>query len=154
MICYPTRKEADISAAPDPFNLARFVSAQEKVYPTVLADLRTGEKRTHWMWYIFPQIAGLGHSPTAQYYAIQSRAEAEHYLAHPILGPRLLECTAAVLAISGRSAWEIFGSPDDLKLKSCMTLFAAVADPVSSFTQVLEVYFQGEADQQTLRILR
>ena len=143
-----------MSTAPDPFNLARFVSAQEKVYPTVLAELRNGEKRTHWMWYIFPQLAGLGHSPTAQHYAIQSRAEAAHYLAHPILGPRLLECTAAVLAITGRSAWEIFGSPDDLKLKSCMTLFAAVADPVSSFTQVLEVYFQGEADQQTLRILR
>ena len=143
-----------MSTAPDPFNLARFVSAQEKVYPTVLAELRNGEKRTHWMWYIFPQLAGLGHSPTAQHYAIQSRAEAKHYLAHPIRGPRLLEGTAAVLAITGRSAWEIFGSPDDLKLKSCMTLFAAVADPGSSFTQVLDLYFQGEADQQTLRVLR
>ena len=142
-----------MSAASDPFNLARFVSAQEKVYPTVLAELRNGEKRTHWMWYIFPQIAGLGHSPTAQYYAIQSRAEAEHYLAHPILGPRLRECTAAVLATTGRTAWEIFGSPDDLKLRSCMTLFAAVAEPDSSFAQVLDAYFQGEADQQTLRRL-
>ena len=142
-----------MTTASDPFNLARFVSAQEKVYPTVLAELRNGEKRTHWMWYIFPQIAGLGHSPTAQYYAIQNRDEAQHYLAHPILGPRLLECTAAVLAIKGRSAWEIFGSPDDLKLKSCMTLFAAVADPGRSFTQVLEVYFQGNPDQHTLRRL-
>lgn len=142
-----------MSAASDPFNLARFVSAQEKVYPTVLAELRNGEKRSHWMWYIFPQIAGLGHSPTAQYYAIQSRDEAKHYLKHPILGPRLLECTAAVLSIKGRSAWEIFGSPDDLKLKSCMTLFAAVADPSSVFTQVLNVYFQGQSDQNTLRRL-
>lgn len=142
-----------MSTASDPFNLARFVSAQEKVYPTVLAELRNGEKRTHWMWYIFPQIAGLGHSPTAQYYAIQSRAEAEHYLAHPILGSRLRECTAAMLAITGRSAWEIFGSPDDLKLRSCMTLFAAVAEPGSLFTQVLDAYFQGAADQQTLRRL-
>lgn len=142
-----------MSAAPDPFNLARFVSAQDKVYSTVLAELRNGQKRTHWMWYIFPQIAGLGHSPTAQYYAIQSRAEAEHYLQHPILGPRLLECTAAVLAIKGQSAWAIFGSPDDLKLKSCMTLFAAVADPGNSFTQVLDVYFQGKPDQNTLRRL-
>ena len=142
-----------MSATSDPFNLARFVSAQAKVYATVLAELRNGEKRTHWMWYIFPQIAGLGHSPTAQYYAIQSRAEAEHYLLHPILGPRLRECTAAVLATKGRSAWEIFGSPDDLKLRSCMTLFAAVAEPGSLFTQVLDAYFQGEADQQTLRRL-
>lgn len=142
-----------MSATSDPFNLARFVSAQDRVYATVLAELRAGEKRSHWMWYIFPQIAGLGRSPTAQAYAIQSRAEAEHYLQHPILGPRLLECTAAVLAIKGRSAWEIFGSPDDLKLKSCMTLFAAVAEPGSSFAQVLDAYFQGEADQHTFRRL-
>ncbi|MEZ4726190.1 MAG: DUF1810 domain-containing protein [Caldilineaceae bacterium] len=142
-----------MSAAPDPFNLARFASAQEKVYPTVLAELHSGEKRSHWMWYIFPQIAGLGRSPTAQYYAIRSRAEADHYLAHPILGPRLRECTAAVLAIQGRSVWEIFGSPDDLKLKSCMTLFAAVAGSDPIFAQVLERYFQGEPDHNTLRRL-
>lgn len=142
-----------MSATSDPFNLARFVSAQDQVYLTVLAELRNGEKRSHWMWYIFPQIAGLGRSPTAQFYAIQSHTEAEHYLAHPILGPRLRECTAAVLAITGRSAWEIFGSPDDLKLKSCMTLFAAVSEPDSSFAQVLAVYFQGQPDQNTLRRL-
>jgi len=142
-----------MSAAPDLFNLARFVSAQEKVYPTVLAELHSGKKRSHWMWYIFPQIAGLGRSPTAQYYAIQSRAEAEHYLAHPILGPRLRECTAAVLAIQERSAWEVFGSPDDLKLKSCMTLFVAVAGSDPIFAQVLDRYFQGEPDHNTLRRL-
>jgi len=137
----------------DPYNLARFVSAQEKIYPTVLAELRSGEKRTHWMWYIFPQIAGLGRSPAAQFYAIQSRAEAIAYLAHPLLGPRLVECSTAVLAIQGRSAWAIFGSPDDLKLHSCMTLFAAVAEPGTIFTQVLDAYFQGQPDRNTLRHL-
>lgn len=142
-----------MATTPDPFNLARFISAQEQVYPTVLAELRSGEKHTHWMWYIFPQIAGLGRSPTAQFYAIQHRTEAAAYLAHPILGPRLIECSAAVLGVKGRSAWEIFGSPDDLKLHSCMTLFAAVAAPDAIFSQVLAAYFQGQPNPNTLRHL-
>lgn len=137
----------------DPFNLARFVNAQNPVYATVLAELRKGQKRTHWMWYIFPQIAGLGHSPTAKHYAIQSAAEARHYLAHPILGPRLVECATTLLAHKGQSAWAIFGSPDDMKLKSCMTLFAAVTTTETIFAQVLDRYFSGERDQQTLTFL-
>lgn len=137
----------------DPFNLARFVSAQQPVYATVLAELRNGQKRTHWMWYIFPQIAGLGHSPTAKHYAIQSVAEARHYLAHPILGPQLVECATTLLAHKGQSAWAIFGSPDDLKLKSYMTLFAAVTTTETVFAQVLDSYFNGARDQRTLTLL-
>src|SRR5689334_21514866 len=108
----------------DPFNLRRFVQAQEPVYSSVLSELQSGRKRTHWMWFIFPQIAGLGYSATSKHYAIQSRAEAQHYLDHPTLGQRLLECSKTVLGITGRSAHDIFGAPDDMKLRSCMTLFA------------------------------
>lgn len=146
----PTR---ETSSSDDPFQLARFVNAQQPVYATVLAELRNGQKHTHWMWYIFPQIAGLGHSPTAKHYAIQSAAEARHYLAHPILGPRLVECATTLLAHQGQSAWDIFGSPDDLKLKSSMTLFAAVATTETVFAKVLDSYFNGEHDQRTLTLL-
>ena len=138
----------------DPFNLRRFVEAHEAVYNNVLSELRGGRKRTHWMWFIFPQIAGLGHSSTSKYYAIQGRVEAQHYLDHPILGARLVECSEIVLNVNGRSASEIFGSPDDLKLRSSITLFAALPDSNPVFTHVLEKYFQGEPDTRTLKLLR
>lgn len=139
----------------DPHDLHRFITAQEPVYPTVLAELKSGQKRTHWMWFIFPQVAGLGFSPTSQYYAIHSLEEARQYLAHPLLGARLRECAEAVLAAEGRSASQIFGYPDDLKLKSSMTLFARAADdPHSVFVRVLDKYFHGKQDTKTLDILK
>jgi uncharacterized protein (DUF1810 family) len=138
----------------DPYDLGRFTRAQDRVYRTVLSELRSGRKRTHWIWYIFPQIDGLGYSTTSKYYAIKGRAEAKRYLEHPVLGARLLECSEAVLDIEGRSASEVFGYPDDLKLKSCMTLFASVAaDPNSVFNRVLEKLFHGERDGRTLVLL-
>jgi uncharacterized protein (DUF1810 family) len=150
MLMPPT---SDTTGNPDPFDLQRFVSAQEKVYANVLAELRSGQKRTHWMWYIFPQMAGLGYSSTAKHYAIQRSEEARQYLNHPVLGKRLIECTEAVLAVQGRSASAIFGSPDDVKLKSSMTLFAALTPPGSLFAQVLDRYFQGQRDSKTLDLL-
>jgi len=137
----------------DPFGLGRFISAQDQVYDRVLAELRRGDKRTHWMWYIFPQLYGLGYSQTSQRYAIRSIEEAREYLHHPVLGTRLVECAEVVLAVEGRSALEIFGSPDDLKLKSSMTLFASVAEPGSVFVRVLAKYFQGERDDRTVQLL-
>ncbi len=141
------------ASADDPFDLSRFLSAQEDVYPTALAELRAGQKRSHWMWFVFPQIEGLGHSSTAQYYAVKSMAEARAYLDHPVLGARLRECAAAVLAVEGRSASQIFGYPDDLKLRSSMTLFAVAAEPGSVFARVVDKYFGGEQDPQTLRLI-
>lgn len=137
----------------DRFDLGRFIQAQGPVYADVLAELRGGRKRTHWMWFIFPQIDGLGHSPTSRHYAIKSGEEARQYYSHPLLGRRLVECTEAILAISGRSAREIFGSPDDMKLRSSMTLFSTIDNPGSVFTQVLDRYFQGQPDSKTLDIL-
>jgi uncharacterized protein (DUF1810 family) len=136
----------------DPFRLQRFVDAQAPVHATALAELRAGAKRTHWMWFVFPQIAGLGLSSTAQFYAIASLEEARAYLAHPVLGPRLREATGAVNAVTGRTAHEIFGSPDDLKFRSSMTLFRAAAqEPV--FQAALDRYFAGAPDPRTLAIL-
>lgn len=135
-------------------DLSRFVSAQEDIYATALAELKHGEKRTHWMWFIFPQIAGLGSSPTAKFYAVKSLAEAKAYLAHPLLGARLDECCGALLDVKGKSATQILGQPDDLKLKSSMTLFAAAKGGKGVFDRVLEIYFAGHADEKTLRILR
>jgi uncharacterized protein (DUF1810 family) len=136
----------------DPFDLQRFVKAQQSVYPAALAELRAGSKRTHWIWFIFPQVIGLGHSAMAQRYAIKSRDEAMAYLDHPLLGPRLLECTAAVLAVPQKSAHEIFGSPDDMKFRSSMTLFEAVGgDHV--FGDAIDRFYQGKRDQATLDIL-
>ena len=135
------------------FDLTRFEKAQENIYDRVLLELRNGKKRTHWMWYIFPQVDGLGHSATARHYAIKNMEEARQYLNHPVLGKRLLECTEAVLAIEGRSLLEIFGYPDNLKLKSSMTLFASVADPDSVFVRILDKYFNGEQDLLTLQLL-
>jgi len=137
----------------DPFNLNRFIIAQDKVYNTVLAELRSGEKRTHWMWFIFPQIDGLGYTPTSIYYAIKNREEAREYWDHPILGPRLLECSEAVMAVQGFTASDIFGYPDYLKLKSSMTLFASVAGQDSVFSRILDKYYNGEQDARTLELL-
>ena len=133
--------------------LQRFLDAQDGVYEQALAELRAGRKRSHWMWFVFPQIAGLGHSSTAVYYAIADLAEARAYLAHPLLGARLAECAGALLGVTGRTAHEILGSPDDLKLRSSMTLFAQVAGPDSVFRRVLERYYGGEADARTLDLL-
>ena len=138
----------------DPHNLNRFVEAQEGIYERALSEIRSGEKRTHWMWFIFPQHDGLGFSEISRRYAIKSLAEAEAYLAHPVLGPRLLECCEAALVVEGRSANEIFGSPDDLKLRSCATLFTRVSPTGSVFERVLDRYFGGEPDERTLELLR
>lgn len=135
------------------FDLERFVAAQRSMYERALAELRSGRKRSHWMWYVFPQLAGLGRSPTSRHYAIASAEEADAYLKHPVLGPRLIECATAVLEINGRSAYEIFGSPDDLKLRSCATLFARISPPGSTFSKLLANYFAGEEDEQTVRLL-
>jgi uncharacterized protein (DUF1810 family) len=135
------------------FDLDRFLNAQEPVYEHVLSELRSGQKRTHWMWFIFPQIDGLGFSATTKYYAIKSIEEAQHYLNHPILGERLRECAETILAVEGRSISEIFGYPDDLKFKSSMTLFACVPNSPPVFASVLDKYFRGERDVKTLALL-
>jgi uncharacterized protein (DUF1810 family) len=137
----------------DPFNLRRFISAQEPVYSAVLDELGRGQKRTHWMWFIFPQVDGLGFSATSRFYAIKTKAEAQQYLQHPILRERLLKCAEILLSIQGKSALAIFGSPDDMKLQSSMTLFAAVSEPGSVFERVLNQYFQGQRDTKTLALL-
>ena len=138
----------------DPHNLDRFVHAQEYSYDQALAEIRSGRKRSHWMWFIFPQFKGLGASPTASHYALGSVEDAEAYLQHPLLGPRLLECAEAVLALEGKSASEVFGYPDDLKLRSCATLFAQVSPPGSVFEQLLGKYFDGRPDEKTLAFLK
>jgi uncharacterized protein (DUF1810 family) len=135
-------------------NLERFVEAQAPVYDQALRELRAGRKQSHWMWFVFPQIAGLGHSTMAQTYAIQNLAEARAYLAHPLLGTRLRECCQAVMNVQGKSAHDIFGSPDDLKFRSCLTLFAQAAPDERLFRDLLEKYFGGEADPLTLQKLR
>jgi len=136
----------------DPFGLQRFVDAQDRVYRQVCAELAAGRKSSHWMWFVFPQLKGLGRSATAQRFGIASKAEAQAYWAHPVLGPRLAQCTELALAVEGRSAHEIFGPPDDLKFRSCMTLFAqATGEPV--FARALERYFEGRPDPGTLELL-
>jgi uncharacterized protein (DUF1810 family) len=137
-------------AGRDPYNLERFVCAQDVIYPQVLSELRAGYKTSHWMWFIFPQIRGLGRSPVSLEYAISSLAEAAAYLQHPVLGPRLKECTRLVLDVEGRSAEEIFGSPDDMKFRSSMTLFAQASTNEDIFTRALRQYFRGAPDQLTL----
>jgi uncharacterized protein (DUF1810 family) len=146
-------KTSDKIGSDDTFGLSRFMKAQDGVYDRVLAELKSGLKRSHWMWYIFPQIDGLGYSATSKYYAIKSMEEAKAYLNHPALGLRLLECAEAVLAVEGRLVSDILGYPDDLKLKSSMTLFASIAGPDSVFVRVLDKYFQGERDGRTLQLL-
>ena len=135
------------------FDLSHFVQAQESVYSQALGELRRGRKTTHWMWFIFPQIEGLGHSSMAQRYAIQSQAEARAYLQHPILGARLIECCEAILTHQNSTASQIFGYPDDMKLRSSVTLFSLVASDDSVFQRVLDQFFDGEPDQNTLDIL-
>jgi uncharacterized protein (DUF1810 family) len=143
------------AAAPgnDPHDLARFVAAQADDYSQALTEIRAGKKETHWMWYIFPQLAGLGFSAMSERYAIKSAAEATAYLAHPVLGPRLEECCAAALKVEGRSAVAIFGGTDSMKLRSCATLFATVSPPGSVFHQLLERHYGGSEDRETLRLL-
>ncbi len=137
----------------DPFDLQRFVDAQETVYDTVIDELRAGHKRSHWIWFVFPQLRGLGRSATAQHYGIASREEAVAYLAHDLLGPRLRECTRLVLAIEGRSIGEVFGSPDDLKVRSSMTLFARCTDDNADFLGVLDKFYGGAEDPATVERL-
>ncbi len=138
----------------DPYDLKRFVQAQDGSYGTALAEIRGGRKRSHWMWTVFPQVAGLGLSETSQHYAIRSVAEAQAYLAHPALGSRLMDCVEVLLKVEGRTARDIFGSPDDLKLRSCATLFAQVSPPESVFEQVLDHYFDGKRDPRTVESLQ
>ena len=135
-------------------DLSRFLDAQRYDYDTALREIRSGRKRSHWMWYIFPQIQGLGFSSTAQYYAIRDLEEAKDYLAHPVLGARLKEITAALLSLDGLSAHEIFGYPDDLKLRSCMTLFSLAAPDEPLFSKVIEKYYGGDADSRTVQLAR
>ena len=136
----------------DPFDLQRFVDAQAPVYPRVLAELRHGQKQSHWMWFIFPQLAGLGHSPMARRFALGSREEAAAYLRHDVLGPRLRACTALVNAIEGRTILEILGSPDDLKFGSSMTLFAAISSE-PEFAAAIAKFYGGTPDRKTLDLL-
>ena len=137
----------------DPHDLNRFLLAQQDDYERALAEVKNGRKRTHWMWYIFPQIDGLGFSSMARRYGIKGADETRAYLAHPILGSRLLACAEAVVAKAGNNATEIFGSPDDLKLRSSATLFASVSAPNSVFHRLLEKFYAGGSDKETLRLL-
>jgi uncharacterized protein (DUF1810 family) len=138
----------------DPYDLQRFVRAQEINFDAARDELRSGRKTSHWMWYVFPQIEGLGHSPTSQKFAIKSKTEALAYLAHPMLGPRLRECTDIVNALDGLPARQIFGSPDDMKFRSSMTLFHEVAPDRRIFKEALAKYFRGEPDRATLERMR
>lgn len=140
----------------DPYDLHRFVDAQDRVYDAVLAELRRGRKRSHWIWFVFPQLRELGRSPTAQHYGVSSLQEAQAYLAHDTLGPRLRECARLVAAIDGASADEIFGWPDNLKVRSSMTLFARAADDPDKqgdFRAVLDKFYNGEEDEATVELL-
>jgi uncharacterized protein (DUF1810 family) len=134
----------------DPYRLERFVAAQDGVWEQATRELRAGHKESHWMWFVFPQIQGLGTSPTARRYAIASAAEARAFLDHPVLGPRLGHCVRLLLDIEGRTATEIFGSPDDRKLRSCLTLFGAVSGADRVFQDALDRYFAGAADPLTI----
>ena len=137
----------------DPFNLGRFLVAQDSVFEEVLSELRDGRKRTHWMWFVFPQIRGLGHSPMSERFAIASLQEAKAYLAHPILESRLRECTQLVNAVEGRSISQIFGNPDDMKFRSCMTLFAHATSDNRIFHDALQKYFAGKRDPTTMELI-
>ncbi|OBK64577.1 DUF1810 domain-containing protein [Mycobacterium sp. 1165178.9] len=139
-----------MDSAADPFDLNRFVDAQEPVYGDVIAELRAGRKRSHWMWFVFPQLRGLGGSAMAARFGIASLDEAEAYLRHELLGPRLRECSRLVAAVQGRSIGQILGSPDDLKLRSSMTLFARATEDNQDFIAVLDKYYGGDQDRLTL----
>lgn len=137
----------------DPFDLARFVQAQGASYGDALVEINAGRKRSHWMWFIFPQALGLGSSTMSRRYGIRSADEARAYLSHPVLGPRLIAIAEAALRVEGRSARDIFGRPDDLKLRSCATLYAAISPGGSVFQRLLDRYFEGQLDPETLRLL-
>ncbi|MEO8427665.1 MAG: DUF1810 domain-containing protein [Verrucomicrobiota bacterium] len=138
----------------DTFDLSRFVSAQEGIFDGALSELRRGRKESHWMWFIFPQVDGFGKSSTARKYAIRNLDEARSYLSHPVLGPRLLECCRALLSVHGKSASDIMGYPDDIKVRSSMTLFSLAAVSHSEFREVIEKYFEGRLDPGTLGLLK
>jgi len=138
----------------DDFDLDRFLMAQRSAYDAALAELKQGHKQSHWMWFVFPQMRGLGSSLMAQRYAIGSREEAAAYLQHPVLGARLAECTAAALRHSAKTPSDIFGYPDDMKFKSSMTLFAAADGPGSLYQTAIDRFFDGESDEKTLALLR
>jgi uncharacterized protein (DUF1810 family) len=138
----------------DQFDLQRFIDAQTPVFEQVISELRRGFKRTHWIWFIFPQIAGLGHSQMAKKFSLSSLAEAQAYIKHPLLGPRLRECTRLVNQVEGRSIQQIFGYPDDLKFRSSMTLFAQATPDNALFQEALQKYFNGELDSQTVERLQ
>ncbi|GAB2533183.1 DUF1810 domain-containing protein [Spirosoma aerophilum] len=133
--------------------LKRFLDAQEANYTDALAEIKRGKKQTHWMWYVFPQITGLGFSETAKYYSIHDLAEANAYFAHPLLGKRLIDISEAMLAIDGKTANQVLGSPDDMKLQSCMTLFGSLPNTDPVFQAVLEKFYNGKKDQKTIEIL-
>lgn len=137
----------------DSFDLIRFVNAQDRNYGSALSELRLKKKRSHWMWYIFPQVEGLGHSSTSKRYSIKSLEEAKRYMSHPVIGARLIKCTVVVLNIEERSAKEVFGLPDNMKLKSSMTLFEYISEPGSVFTLVLDKFLCGERCEKTLQLL-
>lgn len=137
----------------DRHDLSRFLNAQEAVYDRALAEIKRGRKSSHWMWFIFPQFEGLGFSSTSRRYSIKSIGEAQAYLNHPVLGKRLTACAEAVLGVDGRSAFAIFGSPDDMKLKSSATLFERVSPPDSVFSRLLDKYYNGERDEKTLALI-
>jgi uncharacterized protein (DUF1810 family) len=138
----------------DPYDLQRFVKAQDVNFESARDELRRGRKTSHWMWYVFPQIEGLGHSPISQKFAIKSKAEALAYLAHPVLGPRLIDCTRIVNSLEGLSAQQIFGTPDDMKFRSSMTLFHNVSPETGVFKTALRKYFDGDPDPRTLERMR
>lgn len=138
----------------DSFDLMRFVNAQDRTYESALSELRLKKKRSHWMWYMFPQVEGLGHSSTSKRYSIKSLEEAKRYMSHPVIGARLIECTVIVLNIEDRSAKEVFGLPDNMKLKSSMTLFEYISEPGSVFVLVLDKFFFGERCEKTLHLLK
>ena len=135
-------------------SLERFLKVQENTYKIALNEIRSGKKRTHWMWFIFPQLRGLGESETSYYYGISGIEEAKDYLSHPVLSERLIEISTALLAHKGKSATAIFGYVDDLKLQSCMTLFAAISEPSSVFHHVLDAFFDGKQDLETLHRIK
>jgi uncharacterized protein (DUF1810 family) len=141
------------SGADERYRLNRFIQAQQSHYDQALSEIKSGRKRSHWMWYVFPQLDGLAYSSTSKFYAIKSLDEARAYLEHPLLGPRLLACAQAAVDMEGRTANQIFGSPDDLKLKSCATLFACVSPAGSVFHQLLAKYYQDDVDTKTLGLL-
>ena len=136
------------------YDLERFISAQEHSYKTALSEIKNGKKLSHWIWYIFPQLKGLGRSYNSEYYGIENIDEAKSYLAHPILGARLIEITEALSMLNENNPLKVMGSPDDMKLKSCMTLFAYISEEGSIFHQVLEKYFDGSKDERTLSIIK